>query len=127
METKVKWKKASDKVQTKQRFVKIIDNNLDQKLPIERVERFAMKRYIFISSDFDQYEQKCFSKKRMLIAGLYKVTMLLTGIRYFISAMSNEKWVTALMADSNYLLGNKKPISMLLSIASFIVLSIQVR
>ena len=125
MEGREKWKKVSKNVVVKSRMTRFIESNLTQFYPVDKVVKFARSRFIIISSDFDQYDLGIVVPLRVFYALIFKAAIALTAIRYFISGMSNKKWVTVLMSDSNYLLGNKAVISSLISIAATIVLSVQ--
>ncbi|CAG2175605.1 unnamed protein product [Oppiella nova] len=55
-----------------------------------------------------------------------RVLLTLTGVRYAISAIINTPYTRALLCDGNYMLGNPRLTSLMMSVAAFCILFIAI-
>ena len=77
-----------------------------------------------MARDLDAYLRGETNNKQITNSIILKMFMLITGLRYLISSVVNNKSITIMMADANYLLGNSRLFSILYCMAAFLMLTI---
>ena len=101
-------------------------DNLSEQIDIDKIVKFASRYYIILCHDLSQYENRTITKKRIIGAWLFRFCSLVTGIRFLLSSMMHKKWMSVIMSDANYMISNQRLISMIFSIAAFVILFIGV-
>ena len=102
----------------------VLDNMFVDYVAIDKIMKFSAKYYLFLSEDLDQYEHRQIKKARRSVANLLRLCSFITWIRYLLSSVVNRSWMTIMMADANYLISNQRLLSMILSLAGFNILFI---
>ena len=107
-----------------QRINQFVDDckNIDQAM--NRIVEFVSLTTLTITSDLDQYAFGVLPGARIVKVLAYRIMLLLTILRFSVSALMNDRGVSALMADANHVFGNRQLISIFvttLSISFFAV------
>ena len=102
----------------------MIIGTVDEESPVRRFERFTKNYFFTLCYEFDKYGIEKVSKWRMVKVSIMKVILLVTCLRYALSSLSGSHYIRALMCDSNYLLGQPKIVSLMMSISAFVILFI---
>ena len=107
-----------------QRINQFVDDckNIDQAM--NRILEFVSLTTLTITSDLDQYAFGVLPGARIVKVLAYRIMLLLTILRLSVSALMNDRGVSALMADANHVFGNRQLISIFvttLSISFFAV------
>ena len=109
----------AESVRLRNTFNNFVINNIEESKGIERIEKFVTKYFFLFSSTFEDYSNSNRPRHRIIKSILMKSTLLLTALRFGVSAIFNRPWIMSIMSDSNYLLGNGRLFSTMLSGASF--------
>ena len=107
-------------------FRKVFVNLFSNRMAIDVIMKFGATYYLFLSKDLDQYETRLIIRGRKFGANMFRLCSLITCVRYLLSSMVNTRWMTIMMADPNYLITNQRLFSMIISLAAFTILFINV-
>ena len=118
------FKDVSKKVVIKQKYNNFILNNIDEKIAIERLEKFIRKYQFIVSNNLDVYMNGTNSRFNRSVVTITKIIVLIVALRFAISALFPSQRMRALMGDSNYLIGHPFLISIMMSICAFVILFI---
>lgn len=112
--------------QIKNRISFFIKGNSEEYEAVVRAELFIKKLYLLNFAGFDEYRSRELSYKRMAIVLVLKLVQVMTAIRYGISLFRFGSSFESLTSNSSQVLGNKTIISLILCLASIILLSANV-
>ena len=118
-------KKLSKNILFKQKLNTFLSNNRDISKPLDRVYGFLKKYWICYHKNLEDYQENQDDWKSIYLVTLTNLLTLLTCLRYLFSSLIREQWVAVLMSDANHWLGNQKFISLMISIAAFVIFSIE--
>ena len=113
MANRIKFKTIANQLVIKEKFKGYIINNIEQSRAVDKIISFASKYKVYITNDLDAYHRGEIDKKQLTISIIFKLCCVVTGLRFFLSAVINTKTITIVMSDSNYLLGNARLFSIL--------------
>ena len=99
-------------------------NNTNEGKAIDKIIKFANNHFIVLSAPIEQYESRGITKNRVIGATLYRLGSLNTALRFFISSVFNNRIITGIMCDANYLLTNQRVLSMIFSLGAWVILFI---
>ena len=108
----------------KNKFSNFIGENSTDIIAIERIVKFANKHFIMLSTSLEEYERKEIKKSRVLWANAYRLCCLVSALRFFMSSVFSNETMITIMCDGNYMVSNQRILSMILSLACFIILFI---
>ena len=77
-----------------------------------KIMKFASKYYILLSTSLEMYGNREIPKKRIIMATIFRLCSLITGIRYSVSALVNTDWMSMVMSDGNQLITDQRLLSM---------------
>ena len=101
-------------------FVSQNDHDLNS---FEILDTF-LNRYVILAVTLEDYANgdyiPRYQSRQLLARGL----LSLTGVRYAISAIINTPYTRALLCDTNYMFGNPRLTSLMMSVAAFCILFI---
>ena len=85
---------------------------------MERILNFLSLTTLIISNDLDQYVLGEFKGSRLAKVLAYRVILVISVLRFTVSALINDPMVSALMADATHMFGNPKLICIFISTLS---------
>ena len=116
--------KISNKIQFKQNLNNFKVNNSDPNVGIDRNFALGKRNRMVISRSLEEYQSGYMSKSRIVQVSLVKLMNAMTCFRFLVSPIFNQKSVTVLLSDANYLIGNQRLASLALSLSALTILAI---
>ena len=104
-------------LKVKQKFANFLRETQEESVYFNKFEKFLKKFYIFVSPTLEDYVNDNKPKKRRYILFIIRFAGFLTALRFGTSMIFNNEWVSMVMSDANYLLGNQRMISCLICLA----------
>jgi len=90
-----------------------------EEIDFNEIMKFGSNNYILLSTSLDMYANREIPKKRIVMATLFRLCSLITGIRYAMSAAVNTDWMSMVMSDANHRLTNQRLLSSDFSLCGF--------
>ena len=108
---------------TQHKLSKFLGENSNEKIAVDKLLKFTSKHYVTISRTVEEYEIGELSKRRVIIASVYRFCSLVTLLRYLLPSIFHTETMISIMSDPNYLLSKRRILSMCVSTAGFVIFS----
>ena len=91
-------------------------DNVDLVKAINKIENFLSKYYLITSDSFMHYRNGKRNKNKVILAIIMRIAMALSIIKYFLSFITKNRMIMALINDETNLVGNPRLVSLMLSL-----------
>ena len=108
---------------TQHKLSKFLGENSSEKIAVDKLLNFTSKHYVTISRTVEEYENDELSKRRVIIASVYRFCCLVTTLRYLLPSIFHTETMISIMSDPNYLLSKPRIMSLCVSTAGFVIFS----
>ena len=117
-------KQISSTTKTRKKVNNFLVGITNESCVTNKLFMFCNKHFIVLSTSGEEYVRREIKKNKKIGATLYRFGTLITALRFFMSSVFNNETMIGIMCDANYLLTNQRVLSMIISLAAWVILFI---